>query len=337
MRSLVSRHGIRYSFNKQLVDKYKVNLSAIKSFQDLEVELAKVKLQDKNPQLYGMALTSPYHPTDLFDFVNGREFPSVVRFDDASCKVFNQYEDPATVAILKTYREMYTKGIIPRDKADASDVDIMKKGKTLCGIFIDGPGLEAYLTAVYKLPTVSIVADKFPVKSTFSAASNMLAIAASSPHPERAMMFLNLLNTDPYLANLAACGIEDVHYKKISNDRVEWLPKHTDYQIGRAFSGNWYILYLTPGEKDNLWEISRKYNDSGKKSPLFGFSFNVEPVKSEVSAIQNVCAEYNYLYNGEADVIPTLEKFNAKLQASGLEKVQSEMQKQIDAWKKTQK
>ena len=58
----------------------------------------------------------------------------------------------------------------------------------------------------------------------------MMAISTASKNPERAMMFLNLLNTDPYLMTLLNYGVEGVHYNLNSDKLVEFTDKRSDYQ-----------------------------------------------------------------------------------------------------------
>ena len=127
-----------------------------------------------------------------------------------------------------------------------------------------------------------------------------------------------------------------MHWKAVGTDRLDFLPQHINYNA--SLVGNPFIGRLTPTDPDNLWDILKKANAAATKSPIFGFSFNPDPVKNEMSAIQNVKDEFvPHLFVGEVDVDSTLAKMNDKLNASGLDKVINEMQKQIDAWKKTQK
>jgi putative aldouronate transport system substrate-binding protein len=64
-----------------------------------------------------------------------------------------------------------------------------------------------------------------------------------------------------------------------------------------------------------------------------GFSFDQEPVKTEVAAVQNVMAQYRKaLENGASDPVTILPEYQAKLRAAGLDKIIAEKQKQLDAW-----
>ncbi len=83
----------------------------------------------------------------------------------------------------------------------------------------------------------------------------------------------------------------------------------------------------------DIWEQMKAFNESAKVSPALGFSFDATPVKTEVAAATNVVNQYKVgLESGSLD--PALiAEFNEKLKASGLDKIITEKQKQLDAWK----
>jgi putative aldouronate transport system substrate-binding protein len=57
------------------------------------------------------------------------------------------------------------------------------------------------------------------------------------------------------------------------------------------------------------------------------------PIRSEVAQCTSVYQEYaKVLSTGSAEVEPTLEAFNAKLKAAGVDVIIAEVQRQIDAW-----
>ncbi len=61
--------------------------------------------------------------------------------------------------------------------------------------------------------------------------------------------------------------------------------------------------------------------------------YNPEPVKTELAAIQNVVQQYAMaLETGTIDPEQNLPKFNALLNAAGIDKVIAEKQRQLDAW-----
>ena len=79
----------------------------------------------------------------------------------------------------------------------------------------------------------------------------MTLIGANSftgSYPARAMMFLNLLHTDKYLINLLNWGIENKHYKKVSDNVIDYAPgvdaKTTGYSMNQSWMfGNQLNLF----------------------------------------------------------------------------------------------
>ncbi|MFA6074677.1 MAG: ABC transporter substrate-binding protein [Negativicutes bacterium] len=323
-------------FNKALVEKFNIDLNAIKSFKDLELQLEKVHAKDKG--LIGFSNNSAFCPADEYDFVVERKMPGAVLISDKSCKIFNQYKDPKFIETLKTYRDMYNKGLLPTGVPLKETENIFQRGRTVCSLNVMSPDLDSILSSRYGFPTISIAANPRGVKTTRKATGNMNAISSTSKHPERAMMFLNLVNTDPYLANLLAFGIEGIHYKKLDNTTIEFLPEHKNYIMPKPLVGNCFNMYLTKDDPKNMLELVNKANSEAAMSPLYGFTFNPEPVRIEFSAIQNVLEEYgDQLWSGQNDVGTTIDTFMSKVNAAGMDKVMVEMQKQIDEWQKAKK
>ena len=56
--------------------------------------------------------------------------------------------------------------------------------------------------------------------STAATIATLTSISTTCKNPELAMQFLNLINTDPVLYNMACFGIEGVHYTLNDNGDV---------------------------------------------------------------------------------------------------------------------
>lgn len=332
-----------FTFNKALASKYSLDYNSIHSFNDLYTAFQKIHAVA--PKQVCMTLNSFFYPADRFDCIRDYMTPGAVIIGDSSCKVINQFEDPKFLECLHIYREMYKNGMIPyvpKDQASTISTRLYRSGQAITEVNdYNGMGplaLDPMYTRNYGFPTISIPADQKPIKTTRSATGNMLAISATSKHPERAMMFLNLLSTDKYLNNLITYGIEGIHYTKIGENKIKLTARHKDYDISAPFTGNMFLKYLQENDPDNLIESIKKYNESAITSPIYGFCFNPDSVKTEIAALKNISDEFNdQLFNGSMDVEPTLKKYLAKLNAAGMQKVLVEMQKQVDEWKKSQK
>lgn len=325
---------------KDLVDKYGFDISSIKKVQDIEPFLKNIK--EKDPQV-----TSPLNMTyrGLFGEILtaygleeavGRDIPGAIYISDTSAKAINQYETPEFKENLAMVRDWQKKGYIRKDALSIKDTtDDMKAGKI--GVNIGGykPGIEGDLKASYGQDYVVT-----PIGEGVTVTANILgsitAISATSKNPERAMMYLELINSDKQLYNTLCFGIEGKHYKKVSDNQIEKIADskywpNTAWEFGCQFNA-----YLLPGQAATVWDDTKKLNQESKKSPLLGFSFNSEPVKSEIAQCKSVTDEFvPAMTTGAMDPDEALPKFLDKLKKAGSEKIVAELQKQIDAWKAT--
>jgi putative aldouronate transport system substrate-binding protein len=150
-------------------------------------------------------------------------------------------------------------------------------------------------------------------------------------------MFLELINTEKELCNMINFGIENTHYKKVNDTTIESIkPAVDNYNPGTPWMfGNQFNTYLFPSEDPQKWEKFKQFNDAGTPSPLLGYTFNVEPVKTKVAALTAVKRQFfPGLETGKADPATVLPQMNKKFADSGLADVLAEMQKQVDAFTK---
>ena len=163
----------------------------------------------------------------------------------------------------------------------------------------------------------------------------MLAISSASEHPEKALEFINLLNTDEYVGTLIRHGIEGQHYTAVGDNQVDKTMGGTltengyDYtygwQFGTPFNQKWDISY-----PDNIEELFKAYNDSAIISPNNGFTFDAVPVETQVAALTNVISEYApSLETGSVDPAEYIPKFLDALNANGAEALVAEVNNQL--------
>ncbi|MFF2155430.1 ABC transporter substrate-binding protein [Paenibacillus chitinolyticus] len=328
-----------WRFNKKYVDKYKIDITKVRTLQDLEPYLKQIK-EGEPEDITPLAVPKGFKPYIPYDFILGDEFPVAMKIQDnaSDFKFVNILETPELKASLETIRKYYQAGYLRKDVATLDGIDNIKTGKW----FVDREITQPYAdlgwsrSAGYDIVSTPM---QDPVVFTGSASGSMHAISANSKNPERAMMFLNLLNTDKYLRNLFSFGIEGTHYKKVSENVIEDLPALKDgYQMPGFALGNMYLTYLHKEEPADKWEAFKKFNDSAKVSPTFGFNFDVDPVKTEVASISAIAREfYPAIMTGSVDPNEYLPKAMEKMKTAGLDKVIAEAQKQFDKWKAEKK
>ncbi|BFH62655.1 ABC transporter substrate-binding protein [Paenibacillus azoreducens] len=322
-----------WRFNKKYLDKYKLDISKVTTLEDLEPLLKTIK--DNEPaDITPLAVPKTFKPYLPVAYPLGDEIPIAMYLDTKDFKFINILESPELKSALTTMRKYYTAGYLREDVATLEGIDNIKTGKWLVDREITQPYAELGWSrnAGYDIVTRPM---QDPVIYTSSAAGSMMAISAYSKNPERAMMFLNLLNTDVKLRNMIQYGLEGVHYKKLEDPYIEDMPAMQENYAMPGFAlGNMYLTYLHEGEPKDKWEAFKKFNSSAVVAPTFGFNFNTDPVKTEVAAITNVAKEFiPALYTGSVDPGEYLQKAEQKFKDAGIDKVIAEAQKQFDEWK----
>ncbi|WP_342480340.1 ABC transporter substrate-binding protein [Paenibacillus sp. FSL L8-0340] len=320
-----------YRFNKELLDKYKLDITNVKSMEDLEPLLKTIK--ENEPEVTPYAMVKDFMPVMPFDYII-EKMPMAVYMDTKDYKVVNILESPEIKEALKTVRKFYKAGYISPEVATTSSVDdLYKSGKWFTDRAATQPLADNLWSASYGYPVVSTPAGQ-PYIYNWSVMGSMQAISANSEHPEKAMEFLNLLNTDPVLRNMIDSGIEGVHYEKVGDNMVKNLPDAKNYDMPTFSLGNIMINYLNEGDPENKWEEFKKFNDAGINAPLLGFNFDTSKITNEIAAVQNVKEEFwAPLMTGAVDPEEYLAKANEKFKAAGLDKIITEAQSQLDAWK----
>lgn len=182
-----------------------------------------------------------------------------------------------------------------------------------------------------------------PVATTLTITNLMWGIPQNSTDPERAMMLMNMLYTDKDLINLLDWGIEGKHYVKVSDNMIDFPAgvdaKNSGYYLGLSWVfGNQFLSYVFKGDDPDIWKKMDEFNKSAKKSRALGFNFNVESVKTEITAVTNVVNQYQKgIETGTLDPDKALPDYKAKLKSAGIDKIIEEKQKQLDAWTKMNK
>ncbi|UKS27247.1 ABC transporter substrate-binding protein [Paenibacillus sp. HWE-109] len=341
-KELAATRGVL--LRKDLVDKYKMDLTSVKTWKDLEPLLKTVK--EKEPGItpwfianQGNGGSSGILDNLDWDYLGDASVPGVISKTGKDTKVLNALETPEYKEAAKLIRAYYKAGYINKDAATTTvfPKDQAKAGKVF--MWTDGlkPGKDAETEGYvgFKLTQLDLTV---PTISTGDASGAMLAISKTSKHPDLAMKVINLLHSDKTFNNLVNFGIEGKHYVKKSETIID-LPagktaQDTGYNPGAQWElGNQFLNYLWTNEDPNKWQKFKDFNAKGVKSPALGFAFNSEPVKNEIAACANIANQYGpALSAGTVDPDEVIPKFLEKLKAAGVDKIIAEKQKQLDAF-----
>ncbi|MCD1259954.1 ABC transporter substrate-binding protein [Paenibacillus athensensis] len=338
-KELAASGGIVY--RADIAKELGLDLSNVKTIADLEpiLKAVKEKKPEMTPLFFRDGENFNQHYFAQYDYLGDSTIPGVIMKDGDSTTVVPKWDEPRYMETLKQTRDFMQKGYINKDAATTalSVQDAMKSGNVFAVPSSLKPGKDAELAASVglagKLGQVEMTARTI---STGDTAGSMLGISVTSKDPDRAMMVINLLHTDKDLNNLINFGIEGTHYTKVSDNIIKSTEAGKNYSPGAAWMfGNQFLNYLFDTEDPQKWEKYKEFNKSGKKSPGLGFTFNSEPVKTQVAAAVNVEKEYDAaLDTGSVDPEATLAKYKDKMKAAGMDQIIKEKQTQLDAFLK---
>ncbi|WP_410511219.1 ABC transporter substrate-binding protein [Paenibacillus sp. BR2-3] len=324
---------------KDLLDKYHFRLDELRTLDDLEIIFQTIRTKEigiyplvplHNPSIYyGMRRWS-------YDGLGDRVgvLPDFIH----SLKVVNLFETKQYEEDIRRINRWYNAGYIPKDAAVSTDNgrELVKTGTGFAYFSSIKPGVEEQESRLTGMPMVAVPLTD-PVMTSETIKVFGMSLAAHSEHPDIAMKFINLLYSDASLLNLLNYGIEGKHYIKVKDQSIAYPAGKNINNVGYWFSnyevGNQFLTYIWESYKPDIWEQTALYNQEAKPSKALGFSFNADPVRTEMSAIQAVLNQYlDGLETGTLDPDETLPEFRAALRTAGIDRVIKEKQKQLDIW-----
>lgn len=319
-------------FNGNLVEKYDFDTDSVKSFADLKPMLEVIK--ENEPDFTPIAVSNMFRPVMPFDYVLNWDMPVAFPMNGDTETVINYLETDEAMDVFKTMREYYESGYVPADAASSDN----PWPYSVENWFVRIEGYNPYAELLWEREggyPVVVQPLTPPIINNEAVTGSVMAISSTSKHPEKAMAFLNLLNTDPYVRNLVNFGIEGVHYEKLDNGKIKDLPARAErYSVPQYALGNHFILYLFENEPDDKWEAFQAFNESGIRSPSLGFHFDPSPVRTEIANIANVASEFMPpIFTGSVDPEEYVPKAIERFNEAGIETVLKEIQKQYDEWK----
>jgi len=329
----VRQTGLRFATD--LTDKYGFDYTAVKTFEDLDDYLATIKENEPEavPFMGASAILDYAFSYMGFDAIAGNGVPGVVYFDAETPVVVNQYASEEFMEVCKKMREWNLAGYFPADIITGSD---SVGQQTVRAVDLDPAYKPGGTVAESQLRgyAISEIGIGNAALTTGSVQATMTAVSANSENVERAVAFINLLNTDEDVLNLLCHGIEGVDYQFVGDGSDRVIEMISGYPgIYSFFVGCVFNEYYTDPTQVGTWEETREINGNAPASCIMGFVFNSEPVATEIAQCNTVVSEYAHpIQCGEVDTEEAIATLLEKLEEAGASKVMAEMQKQIDAW-----
>ncbi|MBQ8955271.1 MAG: ABC transporter substrate-binding protein [Clostridia bacterium] len=300
------------------------------------------------PVFWNVGNVHPYNFA-IENFLNGSFFAvcnvpgidTIEGYDNET--VFNLYDTPEFLEFAIQKQKMVDDGIYLYDYTD-------KREQQYTGAVFGWVGWG------YTYMEEHMYGDNFVTKmrmfdKTWTDTNNYFsagtAISSHCAEPARAMMVLNLVNTDPDFATMMRFGIEGEHYTYDADGKMTFEGTKNAVAGERAY----YYWYMAPignltivrapetltGPDSVMLKNMMALNDSCIKAQHLGFSFDTAPVTNQVAACTSVELEYrDDLVLGQLadadEVTDVVTEFVDKLNANGVADVIAEVQSQIEAW-----
>ncbi|WP_372631592.1 ABC transporter substrate-binding protein [Cohnella sp.] len=335
VRDLAGSYG--YTIRKDLVEKHNIDMSAIKTLDDVANVLQLLK--EKEPDRVPISTGGTQSFRDVYKFYDelGDNMGVLPHYDNG-LKVVNLFETQEYADFVKRIREWYKAGYILSDAATnkLSLVELMSSGKVASYIGMQKPGFDVQETKNNGVEVVSAELNP-PYSTTSNITLAMWGIPVHSKLPEKAMKFLNLMYEDENIVNLFSWGIEGTHYVKVQDKIIKYPEGKDANSVGfnslQWMFGNQFKAYVLESNDPEIWSKMKEFNESATPSKALGFIFDGSNVKTEYAAVSNVINEYKLsLETGSVDPDKILPQFIDKLQAAGIDKIVAEKQKQLDEW-----
>lgn len=319
-------------FNEELTDKYQYDYTSVTGFDDLDDYLETIL--ENEPDVVPFK-TDPDSLNLLvyffgWDCLVAPNVPGVVYTNSKDAEVINQFETEEFRSYLETMRRWYQAGYISADAATGGDSAMNKDFAVGTDVYVPGRRQMNYNLWGFYMNAVPI--SKSIALQTSKIQEHCQVISANCENIERAVAFINLLNTDEDILNLYIYGIPGVDWEYIDEERhiVKSLSAHYAYDF---FVGNTLNTYPNDPDGFGAADEARSINANAEASTLLGFAFNVEPVSSQIALCSAICGEYlPGLLTGSVDYEVELANFNKALYDAGMQDIISEMQQQVDAW-----
>ena len=264
-----------------------------------------------------------------------------IRVNDETCKVEYFFATDEAKMYFDKMADWYKKGYIRADSLSVKDNDKVvgkKEGYSVwtaqLGFLQEQLDKEKYNEDIINVP----FEKEFYIPASNAAGGT--AIMANTEHPEMAMKFLNLMQSEKGkdLYNMLVYGIEGDHYKKISDDVIETeyhgqATSNDRYGLYKWIVGNTSLAYDTQTDLKGYKEwVFEDVNKSEKRSRLIGFVVNTDNIAAKLAQIATVKDEFRAsLASGSIqNHEETYNQFMTKLDKAGVKDVIADLQKQVD-------
>lgn len=335
---------------RDLMEQYNFDWTQADSYEDLEPFFEQVVTD--NPDIHIMSAAGTIHGRLWFpeawgfDPLGGPARSIGIRYEDGNREVLNVTETDEYLQVMEMTRRWYEKGFWAADPPPLGDIHALRtEGYVMSMLWNKIPGVDRQVAVgEYGGREIVQLVLSQPVMTTQSVAGSMTGVCATSADPARAVMFLELLNTDAYLLSTFIRGVEGLHWEwdDQSRELVRYPENRTADEVISAYRapdwafGNKFILYYADPSEIGSREEMQELNDSAIRSTALGFAADYTPVRTEYAQVEAAHQQYcDPIERGLISPEEGLAECQARLDEAGIDVVIAEVQRQLDVWAAT--
>ena len=308
-----------FVFDPEVVKDIGIDVEQLHTLESLEPLFLKMKEQGVAAP-YTMNKGGSYHFLDVYDTI-GLGTPLVgVRYDDESRQVVSVFETEEIQKTLSLLHKWNKEGIIN------SDASTLAESPANLPFFV-AQGWPKAWKVFDKVGLTSLFVG--PIFSNNSVMGSMNGVYSGTNHPEKAMEFLQLVNTDTKLRDMLCYGEEGVNFEYKDGLVIQNADK--PWPWARYTQGNHAIL--TPGSDDpEILKNMTSVNESAQNSVMLGFNVDRSEIEDQLTYMKAVYEKYlAELLTGTRAPEEIVPQMVAELDAGGMRDVIANVQAQIDA------
>ncbi len=330
-------NGRGFVYRKDLAEELGVDPDSIRTMDDLEALL--IKVRDAYPDMYPIVTSTGLARLPLpYDRLGDSLGVLEDSFSD-STRVVNLFETDSYRAMVELQWKWANMGLMMPDGSSntSNEFALIRAGKGFGHFANVKPDKERETTSGTGYPTA--IFQIVPPYSESTLVSSMWNICSTSGNPEKAMLVLNEMYTNPELANLFTYGIEGKTYRVVDREKrligrmEDWDIKQNQYSFAIWSWPNELLVDVWEGDPPDIWQRVQRYNSEARPSPARGFVWDDTKVLGQVTACTIVLDRYrDALECGSLDPATALPCMNEELRAAGIDEIVREKQAQLDRW-----
>ncbi|WP_320128969.1 extracellular solute-binding protein [uncultured Sphaerochaeta sp.] len=336
-------------FRKDLADKYGVDYSNLQTIEDIDAFLEEAHAKIPNITTFESGFPRGNTYSDVLAILNSK-----YNMDTMNYHMLTNNFDTKLIPIEQTemfkkavtwMQKWYNDGFVSKSELSETDTQEFANGKTFCrvGLYENAVQGITFNVSGAELGWAEPYPDgKFRYDSPLN---NAFAINKNAANPERALMLLELLDTNEKAYDMFMYGIEGKTYVTEADGSI-------GYPEGQDSSNSTYLDWFkwpfirTQFEKpsgsntqkaidmNNTWLAK----DNFIVAPLIGFGPDTSPIKTELAQRDQLYDEQGKLLlagiieGGNVDV--AVQNYIKAQKATGLDDILSYLQTQADSYAK---